>query len=152
MFADDLTILSESASGLQSALNKLQEYCSKWGLTINIDKTKVVIFNKGGHKFPSLKFLLNGNLVETVQSYCYLGIIFSSCGSFTRACDALTDKALKAFYKFKQIHPYNNVTLSLKLFDSLVTPIATVVISKGVLTGGHGGSRWLIGSVGVPIE
>ena len=137
MFADDLIILSESASGLQSALNKLQEYCSKWGLTINIDKTKVVIFNKGGHKFPSLKFLLNGNLVEAVQSYCYLGIIFSSCGSFTRACDALTDKALKAFYKFKQIHPYNNVTLSLKLFDSLVTPIATYAGSVwGVLCTG----------------
>ena len=125
MFADDLIILSETASGLQSALTKLNDYCVQWGLTINIDKTKVVIFNKGGHKFSSFKFDLNGSPVEIVQSYCYLGIIFSSCGSFARACDALTDKALKAFYKFKQIHPYNNVLLSLKLFDTLVSPIAT---------------------------
>ena len=32
---------------------------------------------------------------------------------------------MKAFYKFKQIHPNDNVTLALKLFDTLVTPIAT---------------------------
>jgi hypothetical protein len=29
-FADDLVILSESQSGLQSALNKLENYCHKW--------------------------------------------------------------------------------------------------------------------------
>ena len=125
MFADDLVILSESAKGLQNALDKLYAYCNKWGLTVNTSKTKVVIFNKGGHKFSSFKFNLNGANVDIVQSYCYLGIIFSSCGSFTRACEALTSKALKAFYKFKQIHPNDNVTLALKLFDTLVTPIAT---------------------------
>ena len=102
------------------------------------DKIKVIIFNKGGHKFPSLKFILNGVPVEIVQSYCYLGIIFTSCGSFTKACEALTDKALKAFYKFKQIHPYNNVLLSLKLFDILVTPIATYAGSVwGVICTGN---------------
>ena len=125
MFADDLVILSESAKGLQNALDKLYEYCTKWGLTVNTGKTKVVIFNKGGHKFSSFKFNLNGADVDIVQSYCYLGIIFSSCGSFNRACEALTNKALKAFYKFKQIHPSDNVLLALKLFDTLVTPIAT---------------------------
>ena len=58
-------------------------------------------------------------------------------GSFKRACDALTDKALKVFYKFKQIHTYNNVMLSLKLFDSLVSPIATYAGSVwGVLCTG----------------
>ena len=125
MFADDLVILSESAKGLQNALDKLNDYCTKWGLTVNTSKTKVIIFNKGGHKYPSLKFNLNGANVDIVQSYCYLGIIFSSCGSFNRACDALMNKALKAFYKFKQIHPSDNVPLALKLFDTLVTPIAT---------------------------
>ena len=34
-FADDLVILSESQSGLQSALNKLENYCHKWQLTVN---------------------------------------------------------------------------------------------------------------------
>jgi hypothetical protein len=34
-FADDLVILPESQSGLQSALNKLENYCHKWQLTVN---------------------------------------------------------------------------------------------------------------------
>ena len=92
----------------------------------NIDHaTKVLIFNKGGHKISQYKFKLNDSDIEIVQSYCYLGIIFSASGSFNNACEALTNKALKAFYKFKQIHPNNNVPLALKLFDTLITPIAT---------------------------
>ena len=118
-------ILSEiSAKGLQKAIDRLQDYCSKWGLTVNIDKTKVLIFNKGGYKFSTYKFTLNGAVIDIVQSYCYLGIIFSASGTFNKACEALTSKALKAFYKFKQIHPNNNVPLALKLFDTLVSPIA----------------------------
>ena len=70
-------------------------------------------------------FTLNGSIVDIVQSYCYLGIIFSASGTFNKACEALTSKALKAFYKFKQIHPNNNVPLALKLFDTLVSPIAS---------------------------
>ena len=38
-FADDLVILSESQSGLQSALNKLENYCHKWQLTANKNKS-----------------------------------------------------------------------------------------------------------------
>ena len=31
-----------------SLLNKLEMYCSKWNLLVNVDKTKVMIFRKGG--------------------------------------------------------------------------------------------------------
>jgi hypothetical protein len=55
-FADDLVILSESQSGLQSALNKLENYCHKWQLTVNKNKTKVMIFHTG-NTFQSQFFL-----------------------------------------------------------------------------------------------
>ena len=48
MFADDLVLFSESAPGLQNCLNKLNTYTKKWNLKVNINKTKVVVFNKGG--------------------------------------------------------------------------------------------------------
>ena len=54
--ADDLVILSESQSGLQSALNKLENYCHKWQLTVNKNKTKVMIFHTG-NTFQSQFFL-----------------------------------------------------------------------------------------------
>ena len=113
MFADDLILLSQSAAGLQKCLDKLQNYCQKWCLSININKTKVLIFNRGGKKISNYIFQLMGHNIEIVNNYCYLGIIFTKSGSFDKANDALYDKALKAFFKFKQLYPQNNVKLAI---------------------------------------
>ena len=48
MYADDLALISETADGLQNCLKKLENYCSKWNLSVNVDKTKIIIFNKSG--------------------------------------------------------------------------------------------------------
>ena len=48
MFADDTAIFSETREGLQKAIDDLDKYCSKWGITININKTKIVVFRKAG--------------------------------------------------------------------------------------------------------
>ena len=56
-FADDLVILSESAEGLQQALNKLELYCHKWQLTVNINKTKILIFQGGNLTSQNTFFL-----------------------------------------------------------------------------------------------
>ena len=125
MFADDLVLISQSAKGLQNCLTNLQIYCDKWDITVNTDKTKVVIFNRGGHKITKFIFLLNDIKIDIVQNYCYLGINFSASGNFNNACDALFDKALRAFYKFKGLQPQNNVRQALKLFDCLILPIVS---------------------------
>ena len=44
--ADDLVLISESKEGLQQHLNVLEKNCKDWKLSVNTDKTKVVIFNK----------------------------------------------------------------------------------------------------------
>ena len=44
LFADDTVIFSYTKEGLQILLNKLYEYCSKWGIVINTDKTVIMIF------------------------------------------------------------------------------------------------------------
>ena len=41
---DDIIIFSESASGLLNGLNILHDYCQKWKLTVNVDKSKVKVF------------------------------------------------------------------------------------------------------------
>ena len=117
--------MSESAQGLQQCLNKLAMYCNKWNLSINTSKTKVIIFNKGGYKISRFHFTLGDSEIDVVQDYTYLGILFSSSGSFTKACKALCDKAFKAFFKLRQLDSRNNVLMTLKLFDTLVTPILT---------------------------
>ena len=47
--ADDLALLSSTSVGLQNQLNQLSRMCEERLLKINIEKTKVMIFRKGGH-------------------------------------------------------------------------------------------------------
>ena len=42
MFADDIVLLANSAEGLQESINRLEEFCRNWDLSINIEKTKIV--------------------------------------------------------------------------------------------------------------
>lgn len=123
MFADDLIIVSTSSEGLQRALDKLSCYCKKWGLTVNLAKTKVLIFNKGGKLLKRFKFSFSGTPVECVDRYCYLGIIFSASGNFNAACDRLIDQASKAIFKLRSMNIRDSIITAYKLFNSLVLPI-----------------------------
>ena len=43
-YADDLVLLSTSATGLQKIINALHSYSQNWFLDVNPKKTKTVIF------------------------------------------------------------------------------------------------------------
>ena len=46
LFADDMIILGKDKKDLQTSLDLLEVYCQKWGLQVNTDKTKIVVFRK----------------------------------------------------------------------------------------------------------
>ena len=48
LYADDITLFSETADGLQSGLNILYNYCQKRRLSVNTAITKVIVLRKGG--------------------------------------------------------------------------------------------------------
>ena len=89
--------MAESAAELQEALNGLHEYCKLWSLTVNISKTKIVIFSKGKvRKYP--KFYLDQNEIEVSEEYVYLGVTFTYNGTFTRAVEKQINQARKAMF------------------------------------------------------
>ena len=45
LYADDAVLFSETVNGLQNALNALESYCKRWKLSLNTDKTKIVVFS-----------------------------------------------------------------------------------------------------------
>ena len=83
LYADDIVILSQTKTGLQNKLDLLYDYCSAWGLQINKDKTKVIVFTCTDPKLK-LFFKCGDDIIETTDSYKYLGIIFNKSGSFTK--------------------------------------------------------------------
>ena len=124
MFADDVILLSHSKTELQNNLNTLEQYCSKWNLQVNTNKTKIMKFTKNGHICKDV-FTYKNQILECVQTYKYLGIEFCSSGTFKHAQKALVSKASKALFKIKSITRNVNLKPStiIKLFDQLVEPI-----------------------------
>ena len=45
LYADGTVILSESAESLQEAISAFEEYRTIWKLTVNTNKTKIVVFS-----------------------------------------------------------------------------------------------------------
>ena len=86
-WADDLVLMSTSQKGLQKCLDNLNEYCKKWGLSINVDKTKTMIREKGISKITNRQFSIAGEPIENIKSYKYLGFMVSYNGSFKQCID-----------------------------------------------------------------
>jgi hypothetical protein len=128
LYADDLVILSESPNGLQTRLSSLNDYCVKWKLYINPDKSKVMIFCKTRKKpTHDLSFTIGDNNLEIVDQYKYLGVLFSSNGSFQQAKIYLEKKARRGLFG---MHSYLSdcslpPSTSLDLYEKLIQPIAS---------------------------
>ena len=54
MYADDIVLLSNAKEGLQNSLSNLKEFCDSWNLKFNIEKTKIIIFNRSGKSLKKL--------------------------------------------------------------------------------------------------
>lgn len=124
MYADDTILISQTAEGLQNCLHKLHEYCKKWNLIVNISKSKVMIFNKGGLRCPG-NFIYGDCTLEITTDYVYLGINFKPSGVLTSAYNRLADNAKRAMFKIRSFCNGAPVSVALSLFDYLVVPILT---------------------------
>ena len=49
LFADDIALLSDTIVGLQNQLDVLARSCARLDLHVNLDKSNIVIFRKGGY-------------------------------------------------------------------------------------------------------
>ena len=125
LFADDAVLFSETQEGLQESLYNLEAYCDKWNLTVNIEKTKVMVFRKGGSISKAFKWTYKGQELEIVNNFNYLGIVMSSGGSFVPATNTLYGKALKAMHSLFNLTKDMNVPINImfNLFDAYVSSI-----------------------------
>ena len=60
LFADDTIIFGNNKEDLQLALDVFEKYCTEWKLTVNISKSKIVVFS-GGRLPKNLKFFFKGS-------------------------------------------------------------------------------------------
>ena len=65
-YADDTTLLDHDIDHLQTATDKLEQACKKWGMKINTSKCKVISSDKRN-------ITINGEAIETVDKFTFLG-------------------------------------------------------------------------------
>jgi hypothetical protein len=126
LFADDLVLLAETVIGLQTQLNNLFTTAKRLELNVNLGKTDIVVFRKGGYLAARERCFFGDKLLKVVNAYKYLGIIFSTRLSFSYACHDLMSRAKKAVLSILHIlYRFENCSSDVffKLFDSQVQPI-----------------------------
>ena len=126
LYADDIIVFANTAEELQEQLNRLKLYCDKWKLKINVEKTKVMVFRKGGRLPNNVSFTYDGQVLDIVKRFTYLGVVFTTTGSFSDAQTTLAGQSTKAIFKLnKYLYKFTYISVKhrLELFDKLVTPI-----------------------------
>jgi hypothetical protein len=101
LYADDMVMMANNINDLQQMLNNLKEYTSNWSLTVNVSKTKMLIFRNGGHVNNDEKFFYNGKKVDIVSEFSYLGLLLKYNGKFYATQKQLAVQGRKANFKLK---------------------------------------------------
>jgi hypothetical protein len=122
LFTDDLALTLELEVGLQQQLDALQQCCAKRGLTMNVKKTKVMVFNSVD---PCQKFVFEGDIIEHVQTFNYLGILLETTPNLDSAVEHLTVTSRRSLnHRCAKLH-IMDVKLCCDLFNKLVHSIAS---------------------------
>jgi hypothetical protein len=87
MYADDVVLLAPTATVLQQMISKLELYCDIWNLQVNLTKSNIMVFRRGGRLSRSDKWWYKGKLIDVVNSYKYLGVILTSTFSWDKHFD-----------------------------------------------------------------
>lgn len=127
LYADDIIFLAETPESLQFMINRLAEYCKKWNLIINLEKSKVVVFkSKRGRLSKSEKWFYNRQQIEVVNEYRYLGIIFNTTCNMTTHLQNKYNMAVKALNTtWNEFMKNKNICHSTKykIFESVMRAI-----------------------------
>ena len=108
-YADDTTLMAESAEELKSLLMKVKEDSEKVGLKLNIQKTKIMASG------PITSWQIDGGTMETIADFIFLGSKITADGDFSHEIKrhlllgrkAMTnlDSILKSRYHFADKGP-----------------------------------------------
>ena len=126
LFADDIVLLSSTIGGLQKQINELEKYCKETKLDVNMKKTKVITFKKGGKLSRHEKWFYRGNLIDSTSSYKYLGIYFTNHLTWSTHAEYASlqaQKVLIGILKNLKILGDLNLSSFFRIFDVKIAPI-----------------------------
>ena len=126
LYADDIVLIAPDEVSLQMQLNVVYQWCRRWRMLVNEDKTQIVHFRPAGSAVTDFRFIYGSHKLAIVNEYKYLGVFFDEHLSFSSNADALAASAGRALgllrYKLKFLKECGCSTYT-KLFSSCICPI-----------------------------
>ena len=95
-YADDTILMAESEEELKSLLLKVKEESEKVGLKLNIQKTKIMASG------PIASWQMNGETMETVTDFIFLGSKISADGDYSCEIKRHLPPWKKSYYQPRQ--------------------------------------------------
>ena len=124
LYADDVVLFSESAADLQLQLNALREFADTKHMSVNVDKTKIVVCQPQPR--DQFTWVYDGLPVESVLEFKYLGIHLHASAGFMGAHEVIKGTAVKAMWGMvRQLRDreIESVGIRVHMFNTLVMPI-----------------------------
>ena len=115
-----------SVKGLQALLNACESYCLEWVICLNAKKTKNLYFGKRSKVLHETS--LNGNKIEWVEQWNYLGITLKSDVFY--GCSV--NERIKKFYRcanaILRIDGHSDDLVMLQLLETHCVPLLTYAV------------------------
>ena len=124
VYADDITVLSSTAPGLQSLINICTSYANDWQFNFGLKKTQICIVGKGLLKNPP-KFRLKSSEIQLQTSMEILGVKFDSVGKYTSHVNSRISASRRSMFKLSSIgfqYPGLNTSVKSYLMKSVCCP------------------------------
>ena len=118
-YADDTTFMAESEEELKSLLMKVKVESEKVGLKLNIQKMKIVASG------PITSWEIDGETVETVSDFIFLGSTIAADGDFSHETKRHLLLGRKAMTNLNSVLKSRDITLPTKvcLVKAMVFPV-----------------------------
>ena len=96
-FVDDTALVCSCREDMVLAARTFDEIATKYGLTLSVPKTKLLVAGLGLANDDLAPLELNGGVVEVVNQFKYLGSLVEACGGVVGEVGCRIVQASKAF-------------------------------------------------------
>ncbi|BES91440.1 Reverse transcriptase (RNA-dependent DNA polymerase) [Nesidiocoris tenuis] len=137
LYADDLVMMADSKRALQKMIDKLESYCEEWNLTINTEKSKIMVCRRGGGRLAKKEvWFYKGEKLEIVKSYKYLGITLTPSMSLN---EHMNDRLLAAKFAIVSVWSgiFNKNKVPFRVKMQIFLAVSRTVLSYGAQAWGY---------------
>lgn len=110
-YADDQAVVADSILKLQNMVENINEAGKRFGMKINVGKTKVM---KIGKEEERMNVVIEGQTLEQVKNFKYLGGMIYTNGSCTQEIRCRISMGKTAFLKVKDLLTSKRIPLKLR--------------------------------------